>query len=69
MINTHRDRLDSVIAEVAGNSELTPIVRRRSCLRGVSTLTTVALAVEIGDWHRFTAAACSYTNGFASALS
>ena len=24
------------------------------CLRGVSTLTAFALAVEIGDWHRFT---------------
>ena len=31
--------------------------RRRaklSCLRGVSTLTAFGLAVEIGDWHRFT---------------
>ena len=24
------------------------------CLRGVSTLTGFGLAVEIGDWHRFT---------------
>ncbi|WP_143187356.1 transposase, partial [Rhodococcus maanshanensis] len=32
----------------------TPIVRRMSCLRGVSTLTGFALAVEIGDWNRFT---------------
>lgn len=24
------------------------------CLRGISTLTGFALAVEIGDWHRFT---------------
>ena len=24
------------------------------CLRGVSTLTAFALAVEIGDWHRLT---------------
>ena len=31
-----------------------PVVRRVSCLRGVSTLTGLALAVEIGDWHRFT---------------
>jgi transposase len=29
-------------------------VRRLSCLRGVSNLTALALAVEIGDWHRFT---------------
>ena len=30
------------------------MVRRLGCLRGVSTLTAFALAVEIGDWHRFT---------------
>jgi transposase len=30
------------------------VVRKLSCLRGVSTLTAFALAVEIGDWHRFT---------------
>jgi transposase len=29
-------------------------VRRLGCLRGVSTLTAFALAVEIGDWDRFT---------------
>ena len=30
------------------------MVRRLGCLRGISTLTGFALAVEIGDWHRFT---------------
>ena len=49
-----RDRLDAAIAEMAANSEFTPLVRRLGCLRGVSTLTGFALAVEIGDWHRFT---------------
>ena len=34
--------------------QLTPVVRRLCCLRGVSTLTGFALAVEIGDWERFT---------------
>ena len=29
-------------------------MRRLSCLRGISTLTGFALAVEIGDWDRFT---------------
>ena len=29
------------------------MVRRLCCLRGVSTLTAFALAVEIGDWQRF----------------
>ena len=30
------------------------MVRRLGCLRGIGTLTGFALAVEIGDWHRFT---------------
>jgi transposase len=37
---------------MAGDSEFTPVVTRLGCLRGVSTLTAFALAVEIGDWHR-----------------
>jgi transposase len=49
-----RDRLDTAIAELAADSEFTPLVRRLACLRGVSTLTAFGLAVEIGDWHRFT---------------
>jgi transposase len=49
-----RDRLDKAITEIATDSEFTPVVRRLSCLRGISTLTAFALAVEIGDWHRFT---------------
>ena len=53
-VTARRNRLDDAIAEPAGFSEFTPIVRRLGCLRGVSTLTAFALAVEIGDWHRFT---------------
>ena len=49
-----RDRLDAAIEAMAADSEFTPVVRRLSCLRGVSTLTAFALAVEIGDWDRFT---------------
>ena len=30
------------------------MVRQLGCLRGIATLTGFALAVEIGDWHRFT---------------
>jgi transposase len=51
-----RDRLDAAIAEMAADSEFTPIVRRLGCLRGISTLTGFALAVELGDWDRFTGA-------------
>jgi transposase len=53
-VAARRQRLDTAIAEMADDSEFTPVVRRLACLRGVSTLTAFALAVEIGDWHRFT---------------
>ena len=52
-VKARRDRLDRAIAVMAADSEFTPIVRRLSCLRGISNLTALALAVEIGDWHRF----------------
>ncbi|KAA0016358.1 IS110 family transposase [Antrihabitans cavernicola] len=53
-MTSRRSRLDGAIAGMAANSEFTPMVRRLGCLRGVSTLTGFALAVEIGDWTRFT---------------
>jgi transposase len=49
-----RDRLDAAIEELAAESEFTPVVRRLGCLRGIGTLTGLALAVEVGDWHRLT---------------
>jgi transposase len=51
-----RQRLDAQIAALAAASEFTPVTRRLCCLRGISTLTGFALAVEIGDWTRFTGA-------------
>ena len=48
-----RDRLDAAIEVMAADSSYTPLVRRLCCLRGISTLTGFGLAVEIGDWHRF----------------
>jgi len=55
-VRARRDRLDRAIAAMAADSEFTPLVHRLGCLRGVSDLTALALAVEIGDWHRFTGA-------------
>jgi transposase len=49
-----RRRLDAAIEEMAADSEFTPLVRRLGCLRGIGALTGFALAVEIGDWRRFT---------------
>jgi transposase len=49
-----RGHLDEQILATAADSEYTALVRRLGCLRGIATLTGFALAVEIGDWHRFT---------------
>jgi transposase len=54
VVGARRGRLDQAITAMAADSEFTPTVRRLACLRGVSTLTAFAPAVEIGDWHRFT---------------
>ena len=51
-----RQRLDDAIATMAADSEFTATVRKLCCLRGISTLTAFALAVELGDWNRFTGA-------------
>jgi transposase len=53
-VTARRDRLDTAILTMAADSEFTPVVHRLGCLRGIATLTAFALAVEIGDWHRFT---------------
>ena len=54
LTRSRRDRLDTAIEEMAENSPYTPMVHRLGCLRGISTLTGFGLAVEIGDWQRFT---------------
>ncbi len=51
-----RDRLDDAITTMAADSEFTSLTRRLCCLRGISTLTGFGLAVEIGDWTRFSGA-------------
>src|SRR5215218_2420723 len=53
LITDRRYRLDAAIEAMAADSSYTPLVRRLCCLRGISTLTGFGLAVEIGDWHRF----------------
>jgi transposase len=53
-VKARRDRLDAAIATLAAECEFTPMLRRLGCLRGIGTLTGFALAVEVGDWHRFT---------------
>jgi transposase len=55
-VKARRSRLDAAIEQLAAGSQFSPLVRRLGCLRGISTLTGFALAVEIGDWTRFTGA-------------
>jgi transposase len=49
-----RDRLDEAITATAAGSAWEPIVGRLGAVRGIATLTGFGLAVEIGDWDRFT---------------
>ena len=56
VVTARRDRLDTQIEAMAADCEFAPLVRRLCCLRGIATLTGFALAVEIGDWTRFTGA-------------
>jgi transposase len=56
LTESRRDQLDRAIVEQAALPEWAPLVTRLQCLRGVSTLTAFGLAVEIGDWSRFTGA-------------
>ena len=59
-----RDRLDTAIAALAADSEFTAVAHRLGCLRGISTTTAFALAVEVGDWHRLTGASIRSYLGF-----
>lgn len=56
VLAARRDRLDKQIAVMAADSCFTPVVTNLCCLRGIATLTGFALAVEIGDWTRFSGA-------------
>ena len=54
MAEDRRARLDQAIAALALDPAWHPMVARLGCLRGIDTLTALGLAVEIGDWDRFT---------------
>ena len=56
LATARRARLDEKITALTADSEFTAMTRRLRCLRDVATLTGFALAVEIGDWQRFTGA-------------
>ncbi len=56
LAEARRARLDQAIAAMAAHSAWSKTAARLGCLRGIDTLTAFALAVEIGDWERFTGA-------------
>jgi transposase len=55
-VTARRDRLDDAIEATAATATWMPIVSRLCAVRGIATLTGLGLAVEIGDWNRFTGA-------------
>lgn len=55
-VTARRDRLDEAIVATAARPEWAPVVARLGAIRGIATLTGFGLAVEIGDWDRFTGA-------------
>lgn len=49
-----RARLEKEMLAIAADSDFTPIVNRLGVLRGMAPIPALGLAVEIGDWSRFT---------------
>lgn len=48
-----RSRIQKLVEEEARSERWSPMVARLSCMKGISTYTAFALAVEIGDFGRF----------------
>lgn len=52
----HLKRVDERVAAVAKDCQYTPVIDALMCLRGIQVTSGFGLAVEIGDWTRFTGA-------------
>lgn len=50
----HLKRLEAQITEQAAHCEYAPVIEALMCFRGIDITTGYGLAVEIGDWTRFT---------------
>ncbi len=59
--------MDAAIVGMAEHSEFTDLVHRLGCLLGISTLTGFGLAVEVGDWTRFTGSTVGHFLGLVMA--
>ncbi|MEC3854230.1 hypothetical protein VA337_20740 [Paenarthrobacter ureafaciens] len=66
-ISDRRDRVDEAITAMVCSSEYITVVRALPCLRGISTPTAFGLAVEIGDWDRFTGSRIGAYRGLVAA--
>lgn len=56
VLMAHVKRLDATIADLVEESEQMAVIDGLMCFRGISITTGFGLAVEIGDWTRFTGA-------------
>ena len=56
LLAAHLKRIDQRIAVTAGECEYAAVIDALMCLRGIQVTTGFGLAVEIGDWTRFTGA-------------
>lgn len=56
ILMAHVKRLDTDIAALADDCEATAVINALMCFRGISLTTAFGLAVEIGDFTRFTGA-------------
>lgn len=56
VLMAHVKRLDATIADLVGESDHMVVIDALMCFRGISITTGFGLAVEIGDWTRFTGA-------------
>ena len=54
LLAAHLKRIDQRVAAVARDCRYTPVIDALMCLRGIQVTTGFGLAVEIGDWTRFT---------------
>lgn len=54
LLEARKKNLVDKINLLAANSEFTGVVAALGCLRGIATVTAMSLAVEMGDWDRFT---------------
>jgi transposase len=56
LVDRRIEALERAIRETAEQGPWRELVARLRCLRGIDTLTALALVAEIGDFHRFTSA-------------